>query len=456
MSVERITIYHTNDIHSGFDTWAKLVAYIKQHKDPNSLYVDLGDHADRSHPITEATSGAGNVSLLNEAGVEYATIGNNEGITFSHDELDALYTNAQFQVLISNLFTAEGKRPRWTKPYAIHQTKNGVKIALIGATAPFKQFYHQLDWKITPPIEAIKQCVEEVRDKVDVVIVLSHLGLFRDEELAEVVEGIDVILGAHTHHVLEKGKRRYGTLIAQAGKHGAYLGKVTIDVDLKTKTVAADEAELIDPASLVEEDDATLALLDQLNQDSETALAKHIANLPRVLPVSWQEESEASQILCDALTEWCKEEIGMMNAGVLLETFTEGPVTMQDVHRSCPHPINPCVVELTGAALRSTIIRSFSTEMRTLALKGFGFRGKVLGRMIFTGIEVELDKYEQVTEVLILGKPLDLNQTYTIATLDMYTFGHLYPAIADAKKKTYYMPELLRDVLSWKLGQIWA
>jgi 5'-nucleotidase len=456
MSIERVTLFHTNDIHSGFETWAKLVAYIKKHRDPNSVYLELGDHADRSHHMTEATAGKGNTLLLNEANVDYATIGNNEGITFSHEELDTLYDQANFSVLVANLFKRNGERPKWAKPYEIHHTDNGVKIAFIGATAPFSQFYKQLNWEITPPIDVIKEWVGEVRNKVDVVVVLSHLGLFRDEELAEKVEGIDVILGAHTHHVLEKGKRRYGTLIAQAGKHGAFLGKITIDVDMTTHSVVADKAELIDPRSLEVEDPQTVELLEQLLIDAHKVLNEKVATLPTSLNVSWQDESEAAQLLCDALTEWCKESIGMMNAGVLLDTFEKGPVTKRDIHKSCPHPINPCVVELSGEALRKTIIRAFSSEMRTLALKGFGFRGKILGRMIFTGIEVELDQNEQVLDILIEGRPIDLTKIYTIATLDMYTFGHLYPAIADSKKKTYYMPELLRDVLSWKLGQIWA
>ncbi|WP_100373949.1 bifunctional metallophosphatase/5'-nucleotidase [Bacillus sp. FJAT-45037] len=456
MSIERVTLFHTNDIHSGFETWSKIVAYIKDHRDKNTIYVDIGDHADRSHVMTEATSGKGNIQLLNEATVDYATIGNNEGITFSHEDLHTLYDEANFSVLISNLYTTEGERPKWLKPYTIHTTANGIKIALIGATAPFKQFYKQLDWEVISPIDAIKSYVSELRSEVDVIVVMSHLGLFRDEELAEKVEGIDVILGAHTHHVLEKGKRRYGTLIAQAGKHGAYLGQVTIDVDIDSRTVVANEALLLDPSLMLKEDQGTKDLLENLTEKSNLALANEVATIPFPLEVSWQEQSDATQLLCDALTEWCDEELGMMNAGVLLQSFQKGPITKRDIHQSCPHPINPCVVKITGEQLHKTILRAYTSEMRTLALKGFGFRGKILGRMMFTGIDVELDKNEQVLDILVKGRSIEFQKEYTLATLDMYTFGHLYPEVADSEYKKYFMPELLRDILAWKLGQIWA
>ena len=82
MAMKHLTIMHTNDIHSCFDHWSQIVAYIKKNRNAHTLYLELGDHIDRSNALTEATYGKGNVELLNEAAVDYGTIGNNEGITF--------------------------------------------------------------------------------------------------------------------------------------------------------------------------------------------------------------------------------------------------------------------------------------------------------------------------------------------------------------------------------------
>lgn len=117
--METIYLYHTNDLHSHLSQWPKIVHYLEHQKQYHSsnreqaLFFDLGDHADRVHPVTEATSGRGNVELLNDSPIQYATIGNNEGITFSKEGLDRLYQQAKFKVILSNLYDQDGKRPSW-------------------------------------------------------------------------------------------------------------------------------------------------------------------------------------------------------------------------------------------------------------------------------------------------------------------------------------------------------
>ena len=64
----------------------------------DACYIfDIGDHVDRSHPFTEGTKGQGNIRLLNEAGYDAVTIGNNEGITMSKEALSSLYDGCQFR-----------------------------------------------------------------------------------------------------------------------------------------------------------------------------------------------------------------------------------------------------------------------------------------------------------------------------------------------------------------------
>src|SRR5699024_9539393 len=106
---ENIFIYYTNDLHSYFDNWPRVITYLnnkRQEKiERNQSYwlVDIGDHVDRANPITEATLGQGNVELLNEANYDVVTIGNNEGMTLSHHDFYHLYDEATFDVVCSNL-----------------------------------------------------------------------------------------------------------------------------------------------------------------------------------------------------------------------------------------------------------------------------------------------------------------------------------------------------------------
>ena len=73
---------------------------------------------------------------MNELGIDYATIGNNEGIGLAKDELDCLYEQAQFQPIIGNLKDEEGQ-PEWAKPYLVHKTKAGTKKKLLSWPIPF-------------------------------------------------------------------------------------------------------------------------------------------------------------------------------------------------------------------------------------------------------------------------------------------------------------------------------
>ena len=82
---------------------------------------------------------------------------------------------------------------------------------------------------MTDPVESLRDQVEVLREQVDVIVVLSHLGLSTDKRLAEQVEGIDVILGGHTHHVLEEPLLIGNTMLGAAGKFGQWLGKVVLE-----------------------------------------------------------------------------------------------------------------------------------------------------------------------------------------------------------------------------------
>ncbi|MFA9456668.1 bifunctional UDP-sugar hydrolase/5'-nucleotidase [Halalkalibacter sp. AB-rgal2] len=453
MKEKQVRLFHTNDIHSGFNYWSGIVAHIKANRDSNTLYLDIGDHADRSHPITEATLGKGNVTLLNESGVDYATIGNNEGITFSYEQLNEMYNQSHFQVLLANLVDQSNRNPNWCKPYDICTLENGVKVGFIGVTAPFELFYGQLGWKVLPPIEAILKWLPILQEEADVIVLLSHLGLRSDRELAKSIEGLDVIIGGHTHHVLEEGEVINETLIAQAGKHGAYLGEVDLVLDFDQHTIVSKRACLHPGQNLLTTDDKSDACLENLAEQAQQQLVQVVTTLPNSYEVNWFEETEIVTRLCEALAKWCGQTIGMINAGVILHSLRSGNISKADILSACPHPINPCVVQLSGKALKEVIIRGESNEIQELALKGFGFRGEILGKTIFTGLSYDCELGE-VHSIEVHGEPLNAHDIYSIATLDMYTFGHLFPAISEAKEKVYFMPEVLRDVFEVALKEI--
>lgn len=412
--------------------------------------LDIGDHVDRFHMISEATGGKGNVRLLNEALYDYVTIGNNEGITLAKEQLDHLYDDANFEVLVANLFESDQTRPKWAKPYVLQTLDNGITVAFIGLTVAYPDFYAKLDWHIEDPYLHLEAVLEEVRSQADVIVVLSHLGKNADEYMAEHYD-IDVILGAHTHHLFERGVLMNETLLCCGEKWGHYVGHVQITVDLETKKVTKKDGRAINTKRLGAYGGSHI-LLEELEQESKLIMAEPVVSLKESLEMDWFQETKFAHMLAESLKEWCDAEIGMVNAGVLLEGLQEGVVTRGDIHRICPHPINPCRLQVTGKTLREVILKARRPSMEQLEVKGLGFRGKVMGKMIYAGVEVIPDTIPNnkilLEDVVIGGESLNLERTYTVGTIDMFTFGYLYPELAVVSEKEYYMPELLRDVLT--------
>ncbi|WP_335645706.1 hypothetical protein [Planococcus plakortidis] len=116
-------------------------------------------------------------------------------------------------------------------------------------------------------------------------------------------------------------------------------------------------------------------------------------------------------------------------------------MTRYDFHRMLPHPINPCVIDLSGAELKEIYLQSLNEDWPQLELKGMGFRGAVFGRMIHNGLAMHDH------QLLVGGQPAEPDRVYRLATLDLFTFGYFFPALKRAPK-SYFMPEFLRDVFS--------
>ncbi|SER78692.1 2',3'-cyclic-nucleotide 2'-phosphodiesterase/5'-or 3'-nucleotidase, 5'-nucleotidase family [Gracilibacillus ureilyticus] len=454
--IEHLHFYYSNDLHSHFENWGNIVQYLNEkkaehHLDKNPYWiVDIGDHVDRFHPISEAYRGIANVELLNQAGYDFATIGNNEGITLEYNDLYHLYDKAKFQVTCANLSSVNDKDPLWLQEFITTETESGIRIGLVGLTAPFQPFYEPLGWNVDSPYNFLENRLSEIKDGVDILILLSHLGLSEDQYIARQFPQIDVIIGGHTHHLLEKGEYINNTLITAAGKYGNYVGEVHLDWDHDQKKIQRKQAIAVNMKSY-QADKLTEETLRLISINAQKLLEKPVINLESVLDVDWYKSTPLIEELTDHLLKWTKADAAMLNAGILLDGLHAGTVTYGDIHRICPHPINPCVVELRGIELVEVVRGAFKDELIHLALKGFGFRGKIIGKIIFSGIDydVHVDNQgaEHVRTVYCNGKEIDYEKTYYLATADMFTFGKMFPEIARSEMKKFFLPEFMRDLL---------
>lgn len=459
--LEKIYFYYTNDLHSYFEHWSRVVGFLKDKRQRNEMndesnwIVDIGDHIDRVDPIAEAFMGKANVELMNEAGYDIVTLGNNEGITMSHDDLHDLYDQANFEVVCANLHS-EKNVPDWLKFYTNVTSNHGVKIGVIGLTAPFNDFYELLDWHVSEPDKTLDKYIKQLKETSDIIVLLSHLGINEDRELARRFPDLDIIIGGHTHHLLRTGEEVNNSIITAAGKHCTYVGQVILTWDHELGKLVNKEAYTTNITHL-DKDIATEEHVLELRNKASENLSEVIVHLDQPIDVSWFSHSEIMGHLTDMTRKWTKADIAMLNAGLLVDQIPKGDVTYGDVHHICPHPINPCVVELSGSQLTEAIRASLSKEFVELKLKGFGFRGEVIGRMIFSGIEVETvnreNGEEYVERITRNGEPLDTAEMYTIALPDTFTFGRLFPEVARSKMKKYFVPEFLRDLLALTLKE---
>ncbi|MBI5974120.1 bifunctional metallophosphatase/5'-nucleotidase [Staphylococcus canis] len=435
----RLTIYHTNDIHSHLHEYARITTYMDQHRsnlEHPSLYIDIGDHVDLSLPVTEGTMGKRNVELLNEARCDIATIGNNEGMTISHEALNHLYDNAKFTVTCANVIDEQGALPNHFVSSHI-QNVNGVRILFVAVTAPFTPFYRSLDWIVTDPYEAIKEEIAERQGTYDIVMVMSHVGIFFDEKLCDTLPEIDVIFGAHTHHDFEKGEMRNGVLMAAAGKYGNYLGEVTVDIE--DNRIISKSAKLISLHDLPE-------VTTHFEEEGRQLLNQPLVEYPVTLQRATAFITKASYLLAESVYEFAHADCALINAGLIVKGYQNKILTEYDVHQTLPHPINVVRIKVSGKTLKEVIKTASEQSYMYETAQGLGFRGDIFGGYILyrAGYIASSQRY------FVDGEEVQDKKTYLLGTVDMYTFGKYFPVLK-GQSMTYLMPEFLRDIFKKKL-----
>ncbi len=252
-----LTILHTNDTHSQIEPlgcgssnegkagYARRMGIIAQAReaDPELILVDAGDFC-QGTPYFNFFKGKVEVDALNRMGYDVVGLGNHE-FDYGVDSLAKMLEKAQFQVVCANYGIEGTVLEKKVKPYVVLQRK-GLKIGVLGVGVQPAELvtpanFVPLEWE--NPLPIANEIADKLREeeKCDVVICLSHLGTdaknseICDQWLAENTRNIDVIIGGHTHKVVANryvenavGKE---VMLAQMGKSGANVGKITLTVE---------------------------------------------------------------------------------------------------------------------------------------------------------------------------------------------------------------------------------
>ena len=388
-----VTVLFTHDLHSHFlptptddggeeGGFARLATLIKQQKEknPNAILVDGGDFSMGSLFQTAYTTSATELRLMGELGIDVTTFGNHEfdyleqGIAemlntakASCDPLPAIVESnylppkagdkneTEHSATVREAFENYG-----VKNYMILE-RGGVYFAIFGlmgfdgdACAPNSGMV------MTDPAETAKQTIKDATDECKalynadpIVVCLSHSGTDNgkgeDYTLAEQVDGIDLIISAHTHTTLKEAIQVNGTYIVSAGDYGRYLGVVDL-VKNNDSTVTLANYSLIPVDETVAEDEAIANKVQAFKQAvNDDYLAAYGMSFDQVLANNkvefepqnavgaTQHESPLANLYADAYF-WAAEktlgfrpDIALTATGVIRESLPLGNITVSDV-----------------------------------------------------------------------------------------------------------------------------
>lgn len=448
--MEKIILLHTNDLHSHLENWPKIRRFLLNRKQEEAaekkiITVDLGDFVDRWHPLTEATNGQANVELMNQINYDAATIGNNEGVGNSKAELNQLYDQANFDVLLDNLFDKKTLQPpAWSQTCKVITTEQGTKVGLLAFTAPFPLTYSPNGWDIRQVMDILPDLVADIRPKVDVLVLMSHLGISADRRIARELPTIDVILGSHTHHLFEHGEMVNGVQLAAAGKYGYYVGEVHVTVD-DERRIQKTSARTFATEKMLELPEDQEEIASYLATGHKLLAAKTVAEVPFSMSTDIHDEHPMIDYALAAVKEAAETDVAILNSGLFLTDIPAGIVNQDQLHTALPHPMHLIKVTLDGNNLIRLILEMEKNRhfLINFPVMGMGFRGKVFGHLVYDGIEYDAINHQ----VRWLGELVDPESEYTLATVDHYMFVPFFPTIEIAGRYEFLFPAFIRSVL---------
>ena len=433
-----LTVLHWNDLHarnvpfditvtdsvtSAKQTYkvggtANLIGYMNANGrgGPGVAVLNAGDDF-QGTPISSITKGRSQIELMNIISPDAMVLGNHE-FDYGLPSLRENISVARFPIIGANLF--DSSTGSTFVPSAVVKQFNNVKLGIIGLLPPDLPILTVAGHlagttmlSIDSVVASQKHMLREI-DKVDLIIVLSHMGVAEDTALATRHNDIDIIVGGHTHLPLFKPIRKNRTIVVQAGSWGRYLGKLDLYVDLAGDSVISYTGQLVEtklgahPIDSVAER-KVLAL--------EATIQKELNEVIGTLTTDWTRsyntESNLGNWQADVMREFAGTDIAFMNSGGLRKDLPAGVITRRDIWEINPFGNTLVVFNVPG-----------DTLLRMLEWQAAG-KGEFIQ---VSGIRYTVDPIKPFGQKVIMatvnGKPIEREKTYSIVT-NNYVAGHV-------------------------------
>ncbi len=450
--MKKITIWHTNDVHSQFEDFSAIVRYIRKHINfEKDFLLDAGDFCDQKSVMINGTHGVGGIELLKSAGYDAMAIGNNE--FFAGMEYLEEMTNQNFPLLSANLFRLNKEPISSVLPF-ITLTRSGVRVLIIGISPYWGEspestaFTDMCGMKLLEPTPLVQKILEQEKGNYDISILLSHGGIKKDREIAETVNGLDCIIGGHSHTEMDEAEHINGTWIHQSGCWAKYLGKLTLEVDDDYHVVSASGENIVVEK---EKDPQIESVMSQQTEIAIAELSKVLYVLPQDLEFSIEHECMAMNVLADMMWKTYPSDLALINHGILSKGIAK-EVTKLNLLEVSPSPLNPTTLVWSGKQIKDAIFASQKNEyIHMTSNRWSGFRGTELGTIAVSyNVEVNCD----LQIIKIDGIPLDEEKCYRVITSDFLQRGSGYEMLGESLKETNFAKEYFRDLLEMKLDDV--
>lgn len=400
-----VTLLFTNDVESAYDPipafWlddldmiggiAEMTTLIRQIRrdEANVFLFDSGDIF--TGALAKLTEGRLAFELMTTMGYDAMAIGNHE-FEYGHEIFAWQKNRAAFPVLGANMFYRNTEHP-YAQAHALIE-RNGIRIGVVGimgqdaVSAIIPSYIAPLD--VRDPVPLVQKSVDELRDEVDLVVLLTHQGktapmqtdaesdprLQRDIDadiaLAGAVTGVDVLFAGHADAGTPKPvvHPKTGTLIMQTYGQATHLGYLKLTLSRDSREILGHEGRLIPvEANNLEPDPLILEKLETYRA-AYPQLLDEIGMLESRMNRRYIEESDVGNLFADAFVEIAGTDIGLVHSGSLRKDLPGGILREVDLLDTYPFVDDVIIKEITGEQLRVALEQSFSLERGLLQVSG--------------------------------------------------------------------------------------
>jgi 2',3'-cyclic-nucleotide 2'-phosphodiesterase (5'-nucleotidase family) len=237
----------------------------------------------------------------------------------------------------------------------------------------------------------------------------SHLGFPQELQLAQEVDGIDIILSAHTHNRVYEPSIVNDTIIIQSGCHGSFLGKLELNV--VDGNIKSYEHELVVLDDKYESNKEMKNNINQVMKPLEDKLGKVLGYTETNLDRYQVLESTMDNFLLQSLIDYTGAEVAFSNGWRYGAPIPKGPITENDLWNIIP--VNPPVstTKITGQELWDMMEENLD---RTFAKNPYDQMGGYVKRCLGLNLyfKIENPRGERIQEFFINGRPLEKDRFY--------------------------------------------